>query len=81
MTKHPQNIVGPHIRKLRYQQGLTQELFAARCSVLGLELSRGTLSKIEAQLRCVTDAELVILARALKVEPTALLPSPKGRSR
>ena len=80
MTKHSQNIVGPQIRKLRYQQGLTQELFAARCSVLGLELSRGTLSKIEAQLRCVTDAELMILAKALKVEPTALLP-PKGRSR
>ena len=73
--------MGPQIRKLRYQQELTQELFAARCSVLGLELSRGTLSKIEAQLRCVTDAELMILAKALKVEPTVLLPSPKGRSR
>lgn len=78
----PQNIVGPQIRKLRYQQGLTQELFAARCSVLGLELSRGTLSKIEAQLRCVTDTELIVLAKALKVEATALLSSPnKGRSR
>jgi transcriptional regulator with XRE-family HTH domain len=73
------NIVGPQLRKLRYQQGLTQELFAARCSVLGLELSRATLSKIEAQLRCVTDAELVVLAEALKVEVTALLPSKKAR--
>jgi len=80
MTK-PQNIVGPQIRKLRYQQNLTQEMFAARCTLHGWDLSRGTLSKIEAQLRCVTDSELVILARALKVEPTALLPSPKGRSR
>jgi transcriptional regulator with XRE-family HTH domain len=77
----PQNIVGPQVRKLRYQQEMTQGMFAARCSILGWDLSRGTLSKIEAQLRCVTDAELVILARALKVEPTALLPSPKGRSR
>jgi transcriptional regulator with XRE-family HTH domain len=71
-----QNIVGPQIRKLRYQQELTQEMFAARCSLLGWDLSRGTLSKIKAQLRCVTDAELVILARALKVEPSAIL-SPK----
>ena len=78
----PQNIVGPQIRKLRYQQGLTQELFAARCSVLGLELSRGTLSKIEAQLRCVTDTELIVLAKALKVDATVLLsPLNKGRSR
>jgi len=53
---------------------LTQELFAARCSVLGLELSRATLSKIEAQLRCVTDFELVVLADALRVDISALLP-------
>lgn len=80
MTK-PQNIVGPQIRKLRYQQELTQEMFAARCGLLGWDLSRGTLSKIEAQLRCVTDGELVILARALKVEASAILPPKKARSR
>jgi transcriptional regulator with XRE-family HTH domain len=70
----PQNIVGPQIRKLRYQRELTQEMFAARCSLLGWDLSRATLSKIEAQLRCVTDAELVILAKALKVDVNLLLP-------
>ncbi len=70
----PKNIVGPQIRKLRYQQDLTQEMFAARCSVRGLDLSRGTLSKIEAQLRCVTDAELVVLAEALQVELKDLYP-------
>jgi transcriptional regulator with XRE-family HTH domain len=80
MTKL-QNIVGPQIRKLRYQQGMTQEMFAARCSILGWELSRGTLSKIEAQLRCVTDSELVILAKALKSDVNALLPSAKRLSR
>jgi DNA-binding XRE family transcriptional regulator len=73
--KRPKNIVGPQVRKLRDQRGLTQEMFAARCSVLGLELSRATLSKIESQLRCVADFELVILAQALKVEITALMPS------
>jgi transcriptional regulator with XRE-family HTH domain len=71
--KRMRNIVGPQVRKLRYQRGLTQELFAARCSVLGLELSRATLSKIEAQLRCVTDSELLFLAKALRVEITALI--------
>jgi transcriptional regulator with XRE-family HTH domain len=79
MTK-PQNIVGPQIRKLRYQQGLTQEMFAARCSILGWDLSRGTLSKIEAQLRCVTDAELVMLAKVLKVEVIAVLPPKRART-
>jgi transcriptional regulator with XRE-family HTH domain len=73
------NIVGPQVRKLRYQKGLTQELFAARCSILGLELSRATLSKIEAQLRCVSDSELVILAEALGVDVSVLLPPRRKR--
>ena len=68
MASNKQNIVGPQIRKIRYKQGLTQEMFAAHCSLLGLELSRAVLSKIEAQLRCVSDAEFVLLARALKVD-------------
>jgi transcriptional regulator with XRE-family HTH domain len=73
-TKRLRNIVGPQVRKLRYEKGLTQELFAARCSVLGLQLSRATLSKIEAQLRCVSDSELMLLAEALRVNVSALLP-------
>ena len=71
----PHNIVGPQVRKLRYQQEITQEALAARCGVLGWDLSRATLSKIEAQLRCVTDGELRILAHALKVNLDDLYPS------
>ena len=78
MTKQ-QNIVGAQVRKLRYQQDMTQEALAARCGVLGWDLSRATLSKIEARLRCVTDAELEILANALKVQITALYPPKRSR--
>jgi hypothetical protein len=46
---------------------------------LGWDLSRATLSKIEAQLRCVTDGELEILAKALKVEIAELFPSKASR--
>jgi transcriptional regulator with XRE-family HTH domain len=77
MASNKQNIVGPQIRKLRDKQGMTQEMFAARCSVLGLELTRATLSKIEAQLRCVSDVELRMLAKALKVEIKDLYPGGK----
>jgi transcriptional regulator with XRE-family HTH domain len=75
----PQNVVGPQVRKLRYQLGMTQEALAARCGVLGWDLSRATLSKIEAQLRCVTDAELELLAKALRTEIAALYPGIKRR--
>ena len=70
-------MVGPQIRKLRYQQGITQEMLAARCARHGWDLSRGTLSKIEAQVRCVSDAELPVLARALKVNIEKLYPPKK----
>jgi len=71
----PQNIVGPQIRKIRYQQELTQEMLAARCARYDWDISRATLSKIEAQLRCVTDSELLVLAHALGVEIDELYPT------
>ena len=70
-----QNIVGPQVRKVRYEQNLTQDELAARCQRIGFDLSRGTLSKIEAGLRCVTDRELADLAKALNVEIVRLYPS------
>lgn len=74
--KARQNIVGPKIRQLRYQQGLTQNELSARVGLHGWDMSRGTLSQIEAQLRCVADYELLCLAKALRVPPEALLPAP-----
>jgi transcriptional regulator with XRE-family HTH domain len=62
----------------RYHQGLKQEDLAARGGVLGWELSRGTLSEIGAQLHCVTDAELEVLAKALRLEIAALYPGKRG---
>jgi len=75
------NTVGPQIRKLRYCQGISQEMLAARCARYGWDISRGTLSKIEAQIRCVVDSELVILANALGVNLEQLFPQPTPRHR
>lgn len=69
------NVVGNNVRKLRYGIGLTQDMFAARCGVIGWNLSRGTLAKIEAGVRCVTDAELWVLARALRCPLDKLYPA------
>ncbi|UCG19499.1 MAG: helix-turn-helix transcriptional regulator, partial [Thiotrichales bacterium] len=38
-----------------------------KCQLVGFQVSRGTLAKIEAQIRCVTDHEVVLLAKALNV--------------
>lgn len=72
--KSRKNIVGPKIRQLRYEQKLTQSQLAARVGRLGWDISRGTLSQIEAQIRCVTDYELICLTKALGVTAESLLP-------
>jgi transcriptional regulator with XRE-family HTH domain len=71
----PQNIVGPVVRRTRYAKGWTQGMLAARCARAGWDIGENTISKIEAQIRCVTDTELVFLARALKIREQDLFPS------
>jgi len=74
MTKR-QNLIGSEVRKLRYAQDLTQDMLAARCARVGWDVSRGTLAKVEAQVRRVSDVEVLILAKALKVTAADLYPS------
>ena len=73
----PRNVVGLQVRRLRQQLRLTQPALAARCQVLGYDLSRESLSKIEARLRSVSDAEVLMLAEALKVPYSLLFPEPE----
>ncbi len=73
-----QNIVGPQVRKLRDQHGWSQEVLAARLQRAGWDITRGTLAKIEAQVRCVSDAEVLMLARALKRGVEELYPTSKS---
>ncbi|MCZ6298513.1 helix-turn-helix domain-containing protein [Vibrio parahaemolyticus] len=68
------NVVGAQVRTLRKQQKLTQEQLSARCNVVGLDISRGTLAKIEAGVRQVIDTEIVQLATALRGEESDLFP-------
>lgn len=61
------NIVGPRVQQIREDQHLTQSELVARCNLLGWDISRGTLAKIEARVRRVTDQEVLLLAQALKI--------------
>lgn len=62
------NTIGPKIKALREAQGLTQEAFTVRCNLLEWDISRGTLAKVESQVRRVTDDEVALFAKALGVE-------------
>jgi transcriptional regulator with XRE-family HTH domain len=69
------NIVGTRVQEARrkFKPPLSQEALAVRLELDGWKISRGTLSKIEAGIRQVTDFEVMALARTLKVAPEWLL--------
>ena len=69
------NIVGTRVHEARrkFKPPLSQAELAARLELDGWKISRGTLSKIEAGIRQVTDFEVMALARTLKVSPEWLL--------
>lgn len=69
-----QNVVGPRVAALRRVQGLSQDALAARCARLGWDLTENGVTKIKTQVRCVSDAELFKLARALRVKLIELVP-------
>ncbi len=73
----PRNFVGPTVRRLRSNLGITQAMLAARCQRLGWELSRESLAKIESQIRWVADFELLHLARVFEVDVSELFPDRK----
>lgn len=49
------------------ERGSTQQALASECAARGWDLSRAGLSKIEAGIRRVNDAELLLLSDILKL--------------
>jgi transcriptional regulator with XRE-family HTH domain len=76
------NVIGPILRKLRQQKGLTQDQVAAKCQIRGFDLTRGTLAKIESQVRAVSDHEIPFLALGVDAKIADLFPpTPKNLKR
>ena len=62
------NVIGPQVQHLRKQKSLTQEELTARCNLIGWNITRSILAKIESRVRRVSDVEVELMARALKVK-------------
>ena len=69
------NAIGPQLRKLRNERGLTQDAIAARLQRAGFDMDRTAIAKIETQIRSVFDFELAMIARVLRVKADELLPT------
>ena len=63
-----QNMVGPRIKQLRLEKGMTQKTLAERLETLAVYVCRGCISRIEEQKRTITDIELAGIAEVLQVD-------------
>lgn len=67
------NIVGVRVEQARKAKKMKQRELLTKLQVRGIELNASGLSKLEGQLRSVTDIELVTLADILDVSVEWLL--------
>ena len=68
----PNNIIGPNVRKYRLERGWSQQLLANKLELIPVYICRGSISRLEEQIRTVTDFEIAALAETLGVPIEAL---------
>ena len=66
--------LGRNIRRLRMERGLSQEQLAARMQVMGCDVTRSALAKIEAGQRHIYPDELKCLREILSTVYEELFP-------
>ena len=72
------NIVGKNVERLRKTQGISQKCFVAMLQVQGCDVNPTSYSKLEGQIRVVTDKELFFIAKVLGVPMETLFPEDFG---
>lgn len=61
------NLVGRNVERLRKARGIKQKDFIAQIQLAGCDMNPTSYSKLEGQIRIVTDKELFVIARVLGV--------------
>ncbi|TDF37410.1 XRE family transcriptional regulator [Alteromonadaceae bacterium M269] len=74
------NIIGPNLKEIRLDKGLTQEEFSHKCQLNGFNITRSTLAKIEAKVRRVTDIEVQLISEVLDISVDVLFLSDDERT-
>ncbi len=67
------NLIGARVESARKNQGMKQKELLAQLQVRGVDLNSSGLSKLEGQIRFVSDFELLALADILNVSVMWLL--------
>ena len=75
-----QNLVGPQVRKLRYNRGWSQAHLAMQLQLEGLDVGREVVAQIEGQTHCVKDSQLLYFSTVFGIEVIELYPHfPPGK--
>lgn len=72
MDFHIKNCVGKNIKSFRIYRNLSQENLTAKLNILGLDIDRSALSRIENQQRELYDYEIFFLSKALEISIESL---------
>lgn len=67
------NLIGARVETIRKKKRMKQKELLAQLQVRGVDMNASGLSKLEGQLRFVTDIELVALADILETPVDVLL--------
>lgn len=68
------NVIGPQVRRLQYHCGWSQAKLAVKLQILGWDISRSGVGKIEAQLSCVSDYQMIYLVEVFGVDAREFFP-------
>ena len=67
------NLIGERLAEKRKEMKLSQKKFADRLQLLGLDVDKNAIQRIECGKRFVTDIELVYICKALGTDPNTIL--------
>jgi len=73
--KPRRNLIGPQIRRLRDKLGWSQEQLATKLQVLGFNISRSGVAKIENGSQAVADYQAYYFMHVFNVDHADLAPS------
>ena len=67
MNKDTEKIIGNNIRILREQRNMTQDSLAAKLQLLGCDITRSAIAKIEVGQRHLYPDEIILIKQILNV--------------
>lgn len=68
MNKAVEKTIGNNIRKIRESRGMTQEILAAKLQLMGCDITRSALAKIEVGQRHLYPDEVISIKELLNTD-------------